>query len=138
MWKCYAILSAVCAAAVAILAKIGIQGIDSNLATAIRTSVILILTWGIVVAMGSGGGIALLSARNWTFLILSGIATGLSWLFYFAALKLGDASKVAPLDKLSVALVILFGILFLGEPAQPKVLIGGALILAGVIVISLP
>ncbi|MDO4586870.1 MAG: EamA family transporter [Planctomycetia bacterium] len=137
MWKLYAILSAIFAALVAILAKLGIHGIDSNLATAIRTVVILAITWGIVLFSGKMDGISTLSRVNWIFLILSGIATGLSWLFYFKALQLGDASKVAPIDKLSVAIAIFLGIVVLGEPADPKVILGGLLILSGTIVIIL-
>lgn len=139
MWKVFALLSAFFAALTAILAKVGVSGIDSNLATAIRTSVILVLTWAIALAVphAGGGGIAALTGRNWLFLILSGLATGLSWLCYFKALQLGDASKVAPIDKLSVVFVIVLGMLFLQEPADPKVLVGGGLILAGSLVILL-
>jgi transporter family protein len=106
MWKIYALLSAVFAAATAILAKVGVKGIDSNAATAIRTAVILFLTWGIVLFSGAFKQLPEISRRNWIFLILSGLATGLSWLFYFKALQAGPASKVAPIDKLSVALTI--------------------------------
>ena len=139
MWKVFALLSAFFAALTAILAKVGVSGIDSNLATAIRTSVILVLTWAIALAVphAGGGGIAALTGRNWLFLILSGLATGLSWLCYFKALQLGDASKVAPIDKLSVVFVIVLGMLFLHEPADPKVLVGGGLILAGSLAILL-
>jgi len=135
MWKYYAVLSALFAGATAILAKVGIKGIDSNLATAIRTVVILGITWGIVIFSGSLSNIKSLSRSNWLFLILSGIATGLSWLFYFKALQSGDASKVAPIDKLSVAFAIIFGILLLHEPADPKVIAGGVLIILGSLVI---
>ena len=135
MWKYYAILSALFAAATAILAKVGVKGIDSNLATAVRTVVILGITWGIVIVSGSLGHIRNLSRYNWLFLILSGVATGLSWLFYFKALQTGDASKVAPIDKLSVAFTIFLGILILGEPADLKVICGGALIVFGSLVI---
>ncbi len=135
MWKYYAILSALFAGATAILAKVGIKGIDSNLATAIRTVVILTITWGIVIFSGGISNIKSLSRSNWLFLILSGIATGLSWLFYFKALQSGDASKVAPIDKLSVAFAIIFGILILHEPVDIKVLAGGALIILGSLVI---
>jgi bacterial/archaeal transporter family protein len=137
MWKVYALLSAVFAAATAILAKIGVTGIDSNLATAIRTAVVLLLTWGIVLFSGALKDISSLDRRNVIFLVLSGIATGLSWLFYFKALQLGDASKVAPIDKLSVALTIFFAILFLHEPASLKVIIGGLLIVGGTLVMIL-
>ncbi|MDD3468559.1 MAG: EamA family transporter [Thermoguttaceae bacterium] len=135
MWKYYAVLSAVSAAATAILAKLGIQGMDSNLATAIRTLVVVVMTWGLVWCSGSWPQIYTLTRQNWLFLILSGLATGVSWLFYFAALRCGDASKVAPVDKLSVVLVIVFGILFLREPIDPKVVVGGLLIFAGTLVI---
>jgi bacterial/archaeal transporter family protein len=137
MWKIYAILAAVFASLTAILAKIGIKGIDSNLATAIRTSVILILTWGIVLFSGITREVKELTKFNILFLVLSGLATGLSWLFYFKALQIGDASKVAPIDKMSVAFTIMLSILILGEPADPKVIIGGLLIIAGSVVILL-
>ena len=137
MWKIYALLSALFAAATAILAKIGVKGIDSNVATAVRTTVILALTWGIVVFSGTLKDVGHLSKRNLTFLVLSGFATGLSWLFYFKALQAGPASKVAPIDKLSVALTIFFAILILGEPAETKVIVGGLLIVAGSIVMIL-
>lgn len=135
MWKYYAVLSALFAAATAILAKVGVKGIDSNLATAIRTVVILGITWGIVIFSGGLNHVKTLTRYNWLFLILSGIATGLSWLFYFKALQTGDASKVAPIDKLSVAFTIMLGIFLLHEPADPKVIVGGALIVLGSLVI---
>jgi len=135
MWKYYAILSAVFASATALLAKAGVKGIDSNLATAIRTAVILCITWGIVIVSGGIGHIRGISRLNWTFLILSGAATGLSWLFYFKALQTGAVSKVAPIDKLSVAFTIVLGILLFHEPADLKVILGGALILAGSLVL---
>ncbi len=134
-WKTYAILSAVFAALTAILAKKGVTGVDSNLATAIRTVVILFITWGIVIGSGKFGMLREIGRGSLVFLILSGVATGLSWLFYFKALQEGDASKVAPIDKLSVAITIFLSILILGEPADPKVIIGGALIVAGSLVI---
>jgi transporter family protein len=137
MWKYYAILSAVFAALTAIFAKIGIAGVNSSLATAIRTVVILLITWGIVLFSGTASGMKELSRNNWTFLILSGVATGLSWLFYFKALQTGDASKVAPIDKLSVVFTILLAFLILREPVSWKVLLGGCLIVAGGIVILL-
>lgn len=137
MWKTYAILAAVFAALTAILAKIGVKGIDSNLATAIRTVVILVITWGIVLGSGRLHLLKEVSRNSLIFLVLSGIATGLSWLFYFKALQLGDASKVAPIDKLSVAFTIFLSILILGEPADPKVLLGGALIVGGSLIILL-
>lgn len=135
MWKYYAILSAVFAALTAIFAKIGVKNVDSNLATAIRTCVILLITWGIVIASNGIHGIKELSRINWIFLILSGVATGLSWLFYFKALQLGEASKVAPIDKLSVVFTIILAFLILKEPISWKVLLGGLLIAGGSIVI---
>jgi len=135
MWKWYAILSAVFAALTAIFAKIGIKDVDSNLATAIRTCVILFITWGIVIVSQSMGGIKDLTRTNWTFLILSGIATGLSWIFYFKALQLGEASKVAPIDKLSVVFTIFLSFLILKEPFSWKVLLGGCMIAGGSLVI---
>lgn len=135
MWKYYAILSAIFAALTAIFAKMGIKGVNSDLATAIRTVVILVITWGIVVLGNHLNTIRELSRSNWTFLILSGAATGLSWLFYFKALQLGDASKVAPIDKLSVVLTIILSFIILKEPISAKVLVGGLLITAGTIVI---
>lgn len=135
MWKYYALLSAIFAALTAIFAKMGVKGVNSDLATGIRTVVILIITWGIVIAGNNLQHLRELNRTNWTFLILSGIATGLSWLFYFKALQTGDASKVAPIDKLSVVLTILLSFLILKEPVSSKVLIGGLLITAGSIVI---
>ena len=131
MWQIYAFLSAVFAALVAILAKIGIAGVNSNLAVAVRTAVILLIAWGIVLFRGGFGGLSTMTGRNWTFLILSGVATGLSWICYFKALSLGPASKVAPIDKLSVALTILLAFIVLGEAPEPKVIAGGLLIVAG-------
>jgi len=135
MWKYYAILSAVFAALTAIFAKIGVAGVNSNLATAIRTCIILLITWGVVLLGGSLSGIKDLTRINWTFLILSGIATGLSWLFYFKALQLGDASKVAPIDKLSVVFVIIFSFLILKEPISLKVIVGGLMIAGGSLIL---
>ena len=126
MWKYYALLSAVFAALTAILAKVGVRDIDSNLATAIRTTVILAITWGVVLATG-----------NLLFLVLSGIATGLSWLFYFKALQTGDASRVAPIDKLSVAITIFLGIVVLHEQVSWNVVVGGLLIVGGSLVLLL-
>ena len=135
MWKYYALLSACFAALTAILAKAGIKGISGNLATAIRTVVILFIAWGIVLAGGELKEIKTLTRSNIIFLLLSGIATGLSWIFYFKALETGDVSKVAPIDKLSVAIAIGLSFLILKEPVDPKTIIGGALIVAGTIVI---
>jgi transporter family protein len=134
-WKIWAILSAVFAALTAIFAKIGIKNMDSNLATAIRTCIILLITWGIVIANSSLGGIKELTKTNWTFLICSGVATGLSWLFYFKALQLGNASKVAPIDKLSVVITIFLSFVILGESVSWKVILGGCLIACGAIII---
>ena len=131
MWIFYALLSAFFAALVAIFAKIGMGEINSNLATAIRTIVILLLSWGVVFWTLPLSTIKSLNATNWTFLILSGLATGLSWLFYFKALQLGPVSRVAPLDKLSVALVIVLSFVFLGEKASWQVVGGGLLIVLG-------
>lgn len=135
MWKWYAILSAVFGALTAIFAKIGVKDVDSNLATAIRTCVVLLITWGIVIASNSLGGVKELSKTNWVFLILSGVATGLSWLFYFKALQLGEASKVAPIDKMSVVITIFLSFIILKEPVSWKVLLGGLLIASGSLVI---
>lgn len=131
MWLLFAILSAVFAAATAILAKIGIDGVNSNLATAIRTVVVLLMAWGVVFLTNSGGGIASISPRSWLFLILSGIATGASWMCYFYAIKIGDVSKVVPVDKCSLVLTIIFAVIFLGEAFTWKTLVGSILLLAG-------
>jgi bacterial/archaeal transporter family protein len=135
-WVFWALLSAVFAAATALLAKVGIEGVDSNLATAIRTSVILIFTWAIAIALEKHHGLALIGRRSWMFLVLSGIATGLSWLCYFRALQLGPASSVAPVDKLSVVLVIVFAAVFLGERLTPLKMVGGSLIAAGAVILA--
>lgn len=134
MWKFYTLLSALFAALTAIFAKIGVRDVDSNLATAIRTTVILLLTWGIVIfSRGVVGSIRNITSHTWVFLVLSGLATGLSWLFYFKALQTGDVSRVAPLDKLSVVITILLAFFILKEPVSPKVVAGGLLITAGAI-----
>ena len=135
MWKWYAILSAIFASLTAIFAKIGIKNVDSNLATAIRTCVILLITWGIVIAGNEVSSVKTLTKTNWLFLILSGVATGLSWLFYFKALQLGDASKVAPIDKLSVVFTIFLSFIILKEQISWKVILGGLLIAGGSLVI---
>ncbi|MDD3125683.1 MAG: EamA family transporter [Candidatus Kapabacteria bacterium] len=135
MWKWYAILSAVFGALTAIFAKIGVKDVDSNLATAIRTCVVLLITWGIVIASNSLGGVRELSKTNWVFLLFSGFATGLSWLFYFKALQLGEASKVAPIDKMSVVITIFLSFIILKESVSWKVLLGGLLIASGSLVI---
>ena len=131
----FALLSAFFAALTAIFAKIGIKGVDSDLATAIRTVVILLLAWGIAIARGATTGLPQLTGRTWLFLVLSGLATGASWLCYFRALKLGPVSKVAPVDKLSVALALLLAVVFLGEVITWKGAVGAALILAGTLVL---
>lgn len=136
MWFIYAILSAVFAAATAILAKIGIDGVDSNLATAIRTIVILLMAWGMVFLTHSAGGISSISPRSWIFLILSGLATGASWLCYFYAIKIGEVSKVVPIDKCSLVLTIIFAAVFLGEAFTWKTLLGSLLMLAGTLVMA--
>jgi len=134
MWLVFAVLSAVFAAATAILAKIGIDGVDSNLATAIRTVVVLLMAWGMVFITHAAGGISSITPRSWLFLILSGLATGASWLCYFYAIKIGDVSKVVPIDKCSLILTILFAALFLGEAFTWKTLLGSLLLLAGTLV----
>jgi transporter family protein len=136
-WLTWSLLSAGFAAATAILAKIGIAGIDSNLATAIRTTVILLFTWGIAWATGALGGIGQIPGRGWLFLVLSGIATGFSWLCYFRELSIGNASSVAPVDKLSVVFVIVFAGVFLGEKITWIKAVGGLLIAAGAVVLAL-
>ena len=137
MWLLFAILSAVFAAATAVLAKIGIDGVDSNLATAIRTIVVLALAWGMVFLTNSAGGISSISTRSWIFLILSGLATGASWLCYFYAIKTGDVSKVVPIDKCSLVLTIIFAVIFLGEALTWKTVVGSILLLAGALVMVL-
>jgi transporter family protein len=137
MWKSYALLAALFASLTAIFAKMGVRDVDSHLATAIRAGFILILTWGIVLFTGAAKGMKELGGSTWLFLFLSAIAAGLSWLFYFKALQLGEVSKVAPIDKLSVAITILLGIILLGEPASMKTLLGGLLITAGSLVLLL-
>ena len=134
MWKYYALLSALFAALTAVFAKIGVKDINSDLATAIRTSVILFITWGIVLAGNHTAEVKGISGHTWIFLILSGAATGLSWLFYFKALQVGDVSRVAPIDKLSVVITICLSFLFLKEPASLRVIIGALLITGGSIV----
>lgn len=137
MWWIYALLSAFFAALTAVFAKVGIKGVDSDLATAIRTVVILIIAWIITFVKGSAVTITALSKQNFLFLGLSGIATGLSWIFYFKALQIGKVSQVAPVDKLSVALAIILSVLFLGEALTWKNAIGAVLIIAGTLVLIL-
>jgi len=136
-WIGWALLSAAFAAATALLAKVGVAHVDSNLATALRTSVVVVFAWTIALATGKHGEIRALDRRTLVFLTLSGIATGLSWLCYFRALQLGPASRVAPLDKLSVPLVIVFAWLLLGEKLNAAAIAGGLLITAGAIVMVL-
>ena len=136
-WLTWSLLSAFFAAATAILAKLGVEGIDANLATAVRTTVVVLFTWLIAYGARQPGTFHALSTRTWLFLVLSGLATGLSWLCYFRALQAGSASRVAPIDKLSVALVILLAALFLGERLTWSKGVGGLLIVAGAITIAL-
>lgn len=135
MWWIYALLSAVFASLTAIFAKIGIKGVDTDLATAIRTVVILILAWALALFKGSTSTMHTLTKQNILFLCLSGIATGLSWIFYFKALQAGKVSQVAPVDKMSVALTILLAVIFLGEPLTLKSTIGALMIIGGTLVI---
>ena len=137
MWIFYAILSAVFAAATSILAKVGIEGIDSNLATAIRTAVVLVMAWGLVFLTGAHAGIRDISQKSMLFLVLSGIATGASWLFYYKAIQMGDVSKVAPIDKCSVVITMILAFVFLHETVDMKTIAGGLLITAGTIVLIL-
>lgn len=136
-WLIWSILAAVFAAATALLAKIGVADVEPNLATAVRTTVVVVFTWIIAVSVGSHSGLVHIDKRSWLFLALSGIATGLSWICYFHALSVGPVSKVAPIDKLSVVLVILAAWPILGEHLTPGKLIGGGLIAAGAIVLAL-
>lgn len=131
MWKYYALLSALFAALTAIFAKIGVKDINSDLATAIRTSVVLCITWGIVVAGNHVGEVKGITAHTWLFLVLSGAATGLSWLFYFKALQTGDVARVAPIDKLSVVITIGLALIFLKETVSARVIVGALFITAG-------
>jgi bacterial/archaeal transporter family protein len=133
-WPVFALLSALFASLTAILGKIGVQGIDSNLAVAIRTSVIVVFAWGLVLLQGHVPSLRTISSHSWIFLVASGIATGLSWLFYYRALQLGPASRVAPLDKLSVAITIVLAFLVLGEKPTLGNVLGGSLIVAGALV----
>ena len=135
-WVFWAILSAIFAAATALLAKVGVAGVDSNLATAIRTTVIVVFTWTIALSLERNHGLAEIGRRSWLFLVLSGICTGLSWLCYFRALQMGPASSVAPVDKLSVVLVILGAWLFLGEQLTPLKIGGASLITIGAIILA--
>ena len=137
MWWTYALLSALFAALTAVFAKVGLKGTDSDLATAIRTVVILFISWGIVFFKGSFTAIGSLSRQNILFLVVSGIATGLSWIFYFKALQLGKVSQVVPVDKLSVALAIVLSVLFLGEVLTWKSIVGASLVIVGTLILIL-
>ena len=137
MWWIYALLSALFASLTAIFSKLGVTNVNSNLATAIRTIIILIIAWGIVFAKGEAKELATISKQNLIFLIISGVATGLSWIFYFKALQIGKVSQVAPVDKLSVALTIVLSVIVLKEVLTIKAAIGAALIIAGTLVMIL-
>lgn len=133
-WALYAILSAFFASLVAIFGKIGVKGVSSNLAVAVRTVIILVFAWGIVLIEGTQNQLKGWSRHTWTFIVLSALATGLSWLFYYKALQLGQASRVAPIDKLSVALTIVLAFIFLSETPTLGNVLGGLLVVAGVLV----
>jgi transporter family protein len=135
-WVVWAVLSAILAGATAILAKVGVEHVDSNLATAIRTTVVLIITWAIALALAPAGQLAIPGRKTMLFLALSGVATGLSWLCYFRALQLGEASRVAPIDKLSVVFAIVLAGIFLRERLTWQQAVGGVLIVAGSLVIA--
>ena len=137
MWMIFAVLSAVFAALTSILAKIGIDGVNSNLATAIRTMVVVIMAWGMVFLTHAQSGLAEISRKSWMFLILSGLATGASWLCYYKALQMGDASKVVPIDKLSVVITLILAFVFLHEQFITKSFIGCILITAGTLIMVL-
>lgn len=137
MWLVFALLSAIFAALTSILAKVGIEGVSSNLATAIRTVVVVAMAWGMVFLTDTQNGILEISRRSWLFLILSGLATGASWLCYYRALQLGEASKVVPIDKLSVVITLVLAFIFLHEQFTYKSLIGCALICAGTLLMVL-
>ena len=137
MWAIFAILSAIFAALTSILAKVGIEGVNSNLATAVRTIVVVLMAWFMVFITGNQNGIVDISKKSWLFLILSGLATGASWLCYYKALQLGEASKVVPIDKLSIVITIILAFIFLGEQITLKTLIGCCLIVAGTFVMIL-
>jgi transporter family protein len=134
MWMLFAVLSAVFAALTSILAKVGIDGVNSNLATAIRTVVVVIMAWGMVFLTNAQGGLSAISKKSWLFLILSGLATGASWLCYYRALQLGEASKVVPIDKLSVVITLVMAFVFLHEEFTVKSFIGCILIGAGTLI----
>lgn len=135
MWLLYAILSAVFASFTAVLAKIGIKGINSNLATAIRTIVILLMSWGMVFISGAQSGLSSLTKQNWIFLILSGLATGASWLFYYKALQIGEVSQVAPIDKLSIVLTLILAFVVFKDPISAKRILGCICVVGGIILL---
>ena len=137
MWLVFAVGSSVFAALTSILAKIGIEGVDSNLATAVRTTVVLAMAWGMVFLTGAQGGLGQISRRSWLFLILSGLATGASWLCYYRALQLGPASKVVPIDKFSVVITLVLAALLLHEQVTPKSALGCLLLGAGTLLMVL-
>lgn len=137
MWLVFALLSALFAALTSILAKVGIEGVNSNLATAIRTVVVVIMAWGMVFLTNAQGGITEIGKKSWIFLILSGLATGISWLCYYKALQMGETSKVVPIDKLSVVITLVLAFVFLHEKFTPKSLVGCILIAAGTLVMVL-
>ena len=137
MWLVFAILSAVFAALTSILAKLGIADVNSTLATAIRTVVVLAMSWGMVFLTKAQSGLSEISRRSWIFLILSGLATGASWLFYYRALQLGEVSKVAPIDKMSIVITLVLAFVFLHEQFTVKSLIGAILLTAGTLVMVL-
>ena len=137
MWFVFGILSAIFAALTSILAKIGIEGVNSNLATAVRTIVVVLMAWLMVFITGNQNGIMDISKKSWLFLILSGLATGASWLCYYKALQLGEASKVVPIDKLSIVITIILAFVFLGEQITLKTLIGCCLIVTGTFIMIL-
>ncbi len=137
MWILFAILSSVFAALTSILAKVGIAGVNSNLATAIRTAVVLLMSWGMVFLTNAQKGLGDISQKSWLFLILSGLATGASWLCYYKALQMGEASKVVPIDKLSVVITLILAFIFLHEQFTPKSIIGCLLISAGTLLMVL-
>ena len=137
MWFVLALLSAIFAALTSILAKVGIEGVNSNLATAIRTVVVVAMAWGMVFITNAQGGICEISKRSWLFLILSGLATGASWLCYYKALQIGEASKVVPIDKLSVVITLVLAFVLLHEQLTPKSVAGGVLIGIGTLIMVL-
>ncbi len=131
MWMLFAVLSSIFAALTSILAKVGIEGVNSNLATAVRTVVVLIMAWGMVFLTGGQSGLSSIGKKSWIFLILSGLATGASWLCYYKALQMGDASKVVPIDKMSVVITLILAFVFLHESVTPKTVLGCVLIGVG-------